>query len=79
MTSTAFCAITSSIPSARLLVNGIIGMMGSPFLGVFGNLNAALHQAFFYTARIIRFPERRGDLAKLRAELNELRRTISVR
>jgi hypothetical protein len=31
-----------------------------------------------YTARIIRFPERRSDIAKLRSEIAEMMRTVSV-
>jgi hypothetical protein len=30
-------------------------------------------------ARIIKFPERRNELAKLRAEIEEMRKTVSVR
>jgi hypothetical protein len=62
-------------PERVTLVNCMIGMIDSPWAHVFGDPNAAS----FYTARIIRFPERRNELAKLRGDVEEMRRTISVR
>ena len=53
-----------------------IGMMGSPFWGVFGDPTIVLRYASPYTARIIKFPERRSEIAKLRAEIEELQRTF---
>jgi hypothetical protein len=40
-----------------------------------GNPNAAS----YYVVRIIKFPERRNELAKLRAEIEEMNRKLSVR
>jgi hypothetical protein len=46
------------------------------FFGIFGDLNAALHYLPCRAARILKFPERRSDLARLRAEIEELQRTF---
>jgi hypothetical protein len=35
-------------------------------------------RARLYTARVIKFPERRSEIAKLRAEIEEMRKTVSV-
>ncbi len=45
-----------------------------PLGGLFGNPNYMPHD----TARVIKFPERRSELAKLRAEIEEMRKTVSV-
>jgi hypothetical protein len=50
-----------------------------PFRDIFGKLNAALHYLPCHAARILKFPERRSDLARLRAEIEEMRKTVSVR
>ena len=52
---------------------------GSPFWGVFGDPTIVLRYASFYTAKIIKFPERRSELGKLRAEIAEMSRIVSVR
>jgi hypothetical protein len=46
---------------------------------LFGCCGTIVGPHFFYFAKIIRFPERRSEIAKLRAEVAELRKTISVR
>jgi hypothetical protein len=46
----------------------------SPFSGMFGD--AALCYMPRETAKVIKFPERRSDIAKLRAELEEMRTLI---
>jgi hypothetical protein len=56
----------------------MIGMTGSPFWGVFGDPTILLRYAPLYTARVIKFPERRSDLAMLRAEIEEMRKTVSA-
>jgi hypothetical protein len=48
-------------------------MVGSPFWDVFGSLNAVLHLPSFYSAQIIKLPERSSELARLRAEVEEIR------
>ena len=48
------------------------------FWGVFGDPTILLRYAPLYTARIIKFPERRSELARLKAEIKELRKTVSV-
>ena len=60
-------------PTSVMLVNSMIGMVGLPWADVLGNPNAVLHQASFYTAKILSFPERRSELTKLRAEVEEIR------
>jgi hypothetical protein len=62
-------------PERVRLVNCMIGMIDSPWAHVFGDPNAAS----FYTAKIIKFPERRSELAKIRDDLDGMRRTMSVR
>jgi hypothetical protein len=47
-----------------------------PFWGVFGDPTILLRYAPRYTARVIKFAERRSDLAKLRIEIDELQRTF---
>ena len=54
-------------------------MTRSPFWGVFGDPTTLLRYVPLYTARIIKFPERRSDLAKLRAEIEEMEKIVSVR
>ncbi len=49
-----------------------------PFGGIFGDINAALHYMPCHTARVIKFPERRNEIAKLRSEIQEVSRTVSV-
>jgi hypothetical protein len=61
-----------------VLANYAIGMVGALFSGVFGSPNAPPHLAFLYSARIIKFPERRNELGELRAEIEEMRKTVSV-
>jgi hypothetical protein len=46
------------------------------FAGIFGDVNAVLHYMPRPTARIIRFPERGNEIAKIRAELEEMRKTV---
>jgi hypothetical protein len=55
-------------PKRVALINCVIGMTGSPFWGAFGDPTIVLRCASFYTAKIIKFPERRSELGKLRAE-----------
>jgi hypothetical protein len=55
------------------------GASWGPFAGIFGDLNAALHYLPCHAARILKFPERRSKIAKLRAEIEEMRKTVSVR
>jgi hypothetical protein len=57
----------------------VAGGPSAPQASIFGNLNAALHSLPCRTARILKFPERRNDFAKLRAEIEEMRKTVSVR
>ena len=66
-------------PERVALINRMIGMMGSPFRCVFGDPTIVLRYAPRYTARVIKFPERRNEIAKLRAEIEEMRKTGSVR
>ena len=47
-----------------------------PFSDIFGNLNAALHHMPYHMARILKFPERRSEIARLKAEIKELRKTV---
>jgi hypothetical protein len=46
----------------------------SAFSGIFGE--AGLHHTPIYSATIIMFPERRSEIARLRAEVEELRRSV---
>src|SRR6266436_4762015 len=48
-----------------------------PFWGVFGDPAILLHMPY-HMARILKFPERRSELARLKAEIKELRKTVSV-
>ena len=64
-------------PERAMLVNLLISMVGLPWADVLGSPNAALHQPFFYTGRIIKFPKRRSGIAKLKAELEEVKRAIA--
>ena len=48
------------------------------FFGIFGDPTILLRYAPRYTARVIKFPERRSELARLKAEIKELRKTVSV-
>jgi hypothetical protein len=57
---------------ARLSVGTTVGA----FAGIFGSPTAALCQLPYYTAPVINFPERRSDLAKLKAEIAEINRTV---
>jgi hypothetical protein len=66
-------------PEHVMLANRMIGMTGSPFWGVFGDPTIVLRYASPYTARIIKLPERRSELAKLRAGIAEMSRIVSVR
>jgi hypothetical protein len=50
----------------------------TPFWGIFGDLNAALHYLPCRVARILKFPERRSDIAKLKAEIAEMSRIVSA-
>jgi hypothetical protein len=65
-------------PGRVMSANCMIGMTGSPFWGVFGDPTMLLRYAPRYTARVIKFPERRNEIAKLRAEIEEMRKTVSV-
>jgi hypothetical protein len=65
-------------PERVMLANCMIGMTGSPFWGVFGDPTLVLRYASPYTARVIKFPERRNEIARLRAEIEEMRKTVSV-
>ena len=62
----------------KMLAKCTIGMMGSPFWGVFGDPTIVLRYASPYTPRVIKFPERRNEIAKLRTEIEEMRKTVSV-
>jgi hypothetical protein len=50
----------------------------SAFSGIFGDATTALHYMPLYSATIISFPERRSELARLRAEIEELKRCVGV-
>jgi hypothetical protein len=52
-------------------------MIGMPvwWTGLFGDPRALS----YVVPRILRFPERRSEIAKLRAEIEEMRKTVSVR
>jgi len=41
-------------------------------------MNAAPYLAPLYTAKVIKFPECRSEIARLRAEVEEIRKTVSV-
>jgi hypothetical protein len=57
-----------------------VGVTRGPFYGVFGTPNAVLHSMPRRTARVLAFPGwLRGEIVTLRAELEEIRRTMSVR
>jgi hypothetical protein len=45
--------------------------------GMFGNAHAVLKMPY-QVARILKFPERRSDIAKLRSEIAAMMRTVSV-
>jgi hypothetical protein len=47
------------------------------FFGIFGDPTILLSYAPLYTARIIRFPERRSEIVKLKAELDEVKQAIA--
>jgi hypothetical protein len=47
-----------------------------PFWGVFGDPTIVLRYAPRYTARVIKFPERRSEIARIRAEIEEMRKTV---
>jgi hypothetical protein len=49
-----------------------------PFAGIFGNAHAVLNYMPRYTVRILKFPERRSEIAKLRGEIAEMSRAVSV-
>jgi hypothetical protein len=66
-------------PERVMLANCVIGMTGSPFWGVFGAPTIVLRYASPYMAKIIKFPERCSEPAKLRAEIAEMSRIVSVR
>ena len=63
-------------PERVMLANCMIGMTGSPFWGVFGDPTIVLRYAPRYTARVIKFPERRSEIARIRAEIEEMRKTV---
>jgi hypothetical protein len=65
-------------PERAMLANCAIGNASwcTPFAGIFGDLNAALYYLPCRAAQILRFPERRSSLAKLRAEIEEMRKTV---
>jgi hypothetical protein len=50
-----------------------------PFGGVFGRTYAVLHHGPYYTARVLAFPERRSELAKISDEIAEMERILLVR
>ena len=54
-----------------------IGAACGPFAGIFCS-PTVLRQMPHYTARIIKFPERRNEIAKLRSEIQEMSRTVSA-
>jgi hypothetical protein len=61
-----------------------LGSVDAFLLGACILLGLSMGQNFFSACsqaapRVIRFPERRTELAKIRDEVAELRRTISVR
>ena len=65
------------VDQARLIkANAEIGNASwlHAFAGIFGNLNDALHYLPCRVAKIIKFPERRSEIARLRAEVAELTR-----
>jgi hypothetical protein len=64
-------------PERVWLVNVLIALPAC-WTGMFGNAHSAMDYRPRYTARIIRFPERRSDIAKLRSEIAAMMRTVSV-
>jgi hypothetical protein len=63
-------------PERVTLINRAIGMTGLLFGGIFGDLNAALHYLPCHTARVIQFPGHRTEIARIRAEIEEMRKTV---
>jgi hypothetical protein len=64
-------------PDRARYVNLVLGMAGSPFWSAFGDPRILLHQPL-YAAQVIKFPERRSsEIAKLKAELADLKRAIA--
>ena len=61
-------------PERVWLVNIMIALPAC-WTGMFGNANAALKLPY-HMARIIRFPEGRSELAKLRAEIQAVRHRV---
>ena len=49
-----------------------------PFGEIFGDLKAVLRRVPRHVARVLKFPERRNEIAKLRSEIEEIKR-LSVR
>jgi hypothetical protein len=70
-------AVASADNQAAPLVNLLIGMVRLPWADVLGSPTAARCIGAFYTAQIINFPERRGGLAKVRAEVEEIKRALA--
>jgi hypothetical protein len=66
-------------PQRIWLARLAIGEVWRPFYGIFGNAHALLNYMPYHVARILKFPERRSEIAKLRSEIEEIRRTVSVR
>jgi hypothetical protein len=44
--------------------------------GLFGDPRGLSYVVPYYMARVIKFPERRSEIAKLRAEIGEMRANI---
>ena len=52
--------------------------IGSPWwTGLFGDPRA-FWALSYYVSNVIRFPERRSEVAKLRSEIEQLKKTVSV-
>jgi hypothetical protein len=77
----AYLAGLATIPAIVLALGALADFdsrasVGIALLGVFGDPTIVLRYASHYTAKIIKFPERRSELAKLRAEIEELQRSF---
>jgi len=66
-------------PEHVMLANRMIGMTGSPFWACSATQPFVLRYASPYTRGSFKLPERRSELAKLRAGIAEMSRIVSVR
>jgi hypothetical protein len=79
-TGASFCTgmVTSTGRASKTAVSPLAARRGVRSPGIFGNLDAALHYLPCRAARILKFPERGSEIARLRAEIEEMRKTVSV-